>query len=85
MDLKKAPGEDGITSTILLRVFNLLPNFVTAVYNCFLTKGIFPEQWKGAMIMPIEKPGNDATMLGDLGQLNTGGKVLEKLLNHERY
>jgi len=46
MDPKKASGEDGITSAILLRVFNLLPKFMTAVYNACLTKGIFPEQRK---------------------------------------
>jgi len=83
MDPKKAPGEDGITSAILLRVFNLLPKFVTAVYNSCLTKGIFPEQWKSALIMPIEKPGNDrdnATRFRPISLLNTGGKVLEKLL-----
>ena len=65
------------------RVFNLLPKFVTAVYNACLTKGIFPEQWKSALIMPIEKPGNDsdnATRFRPISLLNTGGKVLENLL-----
>jgi len=33
MNKNKAPGEDGITSDILQRAFNLLPKSTTAMYN----------------------------------------------------
>ena len=49
-----------MVSITILRVFNLLSKFAIVVYNSCLAKGIFPEQWKCAMIiMPIEKPGNN--------------------------
>jgi len=43
---KKAPGEDGLTSEIILHVFRSFPSFLTEVYNKCLKEGCFPKQWK---------------------------------------
>jgi len=56
-NLKKAPGEDGLTSDILIRAFQVFPLFFTQIYMC-LKEGCFPKQWKHLVIIPI-KPGKE--------------------------
>jgi transcription termination factor NusB len=48
IDHKKAPGEEGITSQILMWTFERLPRLVTSLYNGCLRKGCFPKRWKKA-------------------------------------
>jgi hypothetical protein len=82
-DPRKAPGEDALTSEILLHVFRSLPTAFTEIYEC-LRRGHFPKQWKRSMIIPVIKPGKEG--LNDVGKyrpislLNIVGKILEKLL-----
>jgi hypothetical protein len=59
LDHKKAPGEYGITSDILLRAFITLPKFTTSLFNGCLRNGCFKERWKRAKIVPIIKYGNE--------------------------
>lgn len=84
MNPKKAPGENGITSTVLLKVFNMFPHFVTTIYNRCLQTGCFPKLWKRAKIIPIVKPGKEQsteiTKYRPISLLYTEAKVLEKLL-----
>jgi hypothetical protein len=57
---------------------------VTSIYNGCLREGWFPKRWKRARIIPLIKPGkgncSDASKYQPISLLNTGGKVLEKLL-----
>ena len=52
------------------------------MYNGCLRKGVFPEIWKKAKIMPITKPdtqnSQDVTKYRPISLLNIGGKILEK-------
>ena len=81
---KKAPGEDGLTSEIILYVFRSFPSFLTEVYNKCLKEGCFPKQWKKSSIVPIIKPGKeenrDASKYRPISLLNVAGKVLDKLM-----
>ena len=54
---KRAPGEDGLSSDILIRAFQVFPLFFTHIYNACLKEGCFPKQWKHSVIIPIVKPG----------------------------
>jgi hypothetical protein len=47
MKYNKAPGTDGITGNICKQVFNMVPTFVTALYNDRLKQGIFPHNLEG--------------------------------------
>ena len=93
MGKNKAPGEDGIPSEVLKSVVEILPRYMTSIYNGCLRKGTFPQRWKKALIIPITKPGKaeseEASKFRPISLLNTGGKVLEKLLinriNHHVY
>ena len=90
-DPRKAPGEDGLNSGILLQTFKCFPNLFTEIYNACLRRGYFPVQWKRYVIIPIVKLGKEgsteATKYRPISLLNVGGKVLEKLLidrtNHQ--
>ena len=81
---KKAPGENGLTSEILLRVFGNFPSFLTELYNKCLKEGCFPRQWKKSIIVPIVKPGKevnrDASKYQLISLLNVAGKVLDRLM-----
>jgi hypothetical protein len=93
MGNKKAPGEDGITDDIYNHTFNILPKFITAMYNGYLRDGIFPMRWKRAKLIPIIKPGKEdsykVSKYRPIILLNVGGKVLEKIaisrINHHVY
>ena len=84
MDTKKAPGEDGITGEVYQSAFEIFPRFITAMYNGCLRRGVFPKRWKTANLIPIAKPGkensDEVSKFRPISLLNTGGKVLEKLL-----
>jgi len=58
---KKAPGEDGIPNEVYKKLVEILPRYITAIYNECLTKGTFPERWKKAVIIPIIKPGQEGS------------------------
>ena len=93
MDNKKALGIDGITGEVYKSVFEILPEYLTAMYNSCLNRGIFPKRWKTAKMIPIVKPGkensDEPSKFRPISLLNVGGKVLEKLLinriNHQIY
>jgi hypothetical protein len=59
IDYKKAAGEEGITSKILLWTFERFPRLMTTLYNGCLGTGCFPRRWKRARIIPITKPGKE--------------------------
>jgi len=84
MGHNKAPGEDGITSEIFKSVVDILPGYITAIYNGCLRSGTFPTRWKKAKILPIYKPGKESSeevsKFRPISLLNIGGKVLEKVL-----
>jgi len=81
---KKAPGEDGLTSDILTRAFQVFPLFFTQMYNTCLKEGCFPKKWKHSVIIPITKPGkeecNAVSKYRPIILLNIGGKLLERLM-----
>lgn len=81
---KKAPGEDGLTSEILLQVFKAFPAFMTEIYNKCLKESCFPQQWKKSNIVAIIKPGKeevkDVSKYRPISLLNVAGKVLDKLM-----
>jgi hypothetical protein len=82
----RSPGEDGITSDFLLRAFNLLPKFTTALYNGCLRTACFPRRWKTTIIIPIIKPGketcDDIFKYLPISLINTTAKVIEKILTN---
>jgi ribonuclease HI len=81
---KKAPGDDAITAEIYKHTYEMLPNYITALYNGCLRLGVFPTRWKRAKVIPIVKPGREnceeVSKYRPISLINVGGKVLEKLM-----
>jgi hypothetical protein len=84
MGYKKAPGEDDLTGEIYKCTFEILPTYITALYNGCLRRGVFPVRWKEAKLIPITKRGKenneDIFKFRPISPLNVGEKVLEKVL-----
>jgi len=84
MNNKRTPGEDGINGEVYKSAFEFLPRFITAMYKCCLQRGVFTKRWKRANLIPTVKPGKEKSdeipNYRPINLLNTGGKVLEKLL-----
>lgn len=81
----KAPGPDKITPEILKIVSKngYLP-YITEVLNNYLSTATFPDEWKVARLVLIEKPRKSADISPSyrpIGIIDTLGKVLEKLVN----
>ena len=90
MGHKKAPGENGITGEIYKCTFDILPNYIAALYNGCPRRGVFPRRWKRAKLITITKPGkessDDVYKFRPISPLNVGGKVLENvLINRIKY
>jgi hypothetical protein len=85
MGHNKAPGEDGITSKIFNSVVDILPGYVTAIYNSCLRSGTFPTRWKKAKILPITKPGKETSE--EVSKFaehrrESAGKSLDRVYHH---
>jgi hypothetical protein len=80
-DPHKAPGEDALSSEILMHVFRSFPTAFTEIYNECLRRGHFPKQWKRSVIIPIVKPGieglNEVGRYTPISLINIGGKYWE--------
>lgn len=80
---KKAPGLDGLNSTILGTLYLANPDRLRAVYNHCLREGVFPMRWKTARLVLLRKgnkPEGLPSSYRPLCLLDDVGKVLERLL-----
>ncbi|GFX87255.1 probable RNA-directed DNA polymerase from transposon X-element [Trichonephila clavipes] len=80
---KKAPGKDLITNRMLKNFPIKLILILTILVNKILKFNHFPENWKEAIIFPINKPGKDphlATSYRPISLLSTIGKLTESII-----
>lgn len=80
---KKAPGPDGIVPEITKELIMTAPNFCLEMFNNLLKKGCFPDIWKIAKLVLIEKPMKPTdknTSYRPICLLDGMGKVFERLL-----
>jgi hypothetical protein len=84
MGHNKASREDRITSKIFKSVVEILPGYITAIYNGCLRSGTFPTRWKKGKILQINKPGKESSIevskFRPILLLKIGRKMLEKVL-----
>jgi hypothetical protein len=82
----KAPGPDGIPSEVIKDIAAEYPNILAEVANYCLDEGVFPEEWKEARLVLLEKPKKNAAdkpTYRPICLLNAIGKLLE-ILTEER-
>ena len=51
----KASGPDGIPARLLKEFTRELAEPVTAIFNCSVSSGVFPERWKDSHLTPVPK------------------------------
>lgn len=80
---KKSPGPDGLISEVVRSFFEAAPKYCQKLFNSLLVTGTFPEVWKRADLVLIEKGKRDAEgkmTYRPICLLDTLGKVMEYLL-----
>jgi hypothetical protein len=55
VDISKACGPDGISNRIIRICADGITSAFTHLGNLSLSKGVFPEQWKAANVIPLFK------------------------------
>jgi hypothetical protein len=83
----KASGLANISATALKDAFSAVPDQIIHMFNASLSTGIFPDEWKEAVITPLHK-GGDKSKLGNyrpISILPAPGKLLEKVMHAHIY
>lgn len=87
-NLKKLPnklskGSDGITSIFLKNNSEALVPTLTWLFNFSISKGIFPERLKEAIVVPLYKNGNRTLLTNyrPISLLSTISKLFEKIIH----
>ena len=55
---KKSKGEDGISQDVIMMGEKALLTPITHIINSSISKGVFPNHWKKAVVIPILKKGS---------------------------
>ena len=83
INIYKSSAIQNISSKILKEaLLGLIPQ-LTYVFNLSLTKGIFPQKWKTAIVIPLPKGGDrtDVNNTRPISLLPLPGKLLERLVH----
>ena len=83
----KSPGYDGISSNIIKQGFDTLDRPLHYIYNVSLQSGVFPEEMKIAMVIPIFK-GSEVSDLRNyrpISALCCYSKILQKNMYNRLY
>ena len=84
---KKSSASDPFQISILKACADLLTPFITHLFNLSLSTGVFPRQWKHAVITPVPKKGqNDPLEVKSyrpISNLAVLSKLLERLVSSQ--
>lgn len=83
LNVKKAPGPDGITATIIKNMSDRNLQTITKVFNNHLKKLNFPKEWKTGRVILIPKPPKSSDTeikYRPICLINILGKMLEKVV-----
>ena len=83
IDTSKASSILLISCRIIKDAFEAIPNLLTKLFNLSLIKGIVPDTWKSATVIPLKKEGNspDLNNLRPISLLPVQIKLLEKIVH----
>ncbi|UYV69164.1 hypothetical protein LAZ67_6002623, partial [Cordylochernes scorpioides] len=80
---RKSSGPEGIDNTVVKALVRMHPSLLSRLFNKCLDTGTFPEAWKVARVVLLEKSGRKGNSPNDyrpLSLLVCLGKVLDSLL-----
>lgn len=79
-----APGPDNIPNRLLKQLPKIGINHLLKIFNCVWSKGVFPNSWRKAVVIPIPKPNKNkhkSDSYRTIALTNTMCKLLEKIIN----
>ena len=84
INVLKSSGFDHISATVLKDSFLAIPNVLLHIMNASIANSAFPQAWKYATIVPIEKKPNAPTPsdFRPISLLPLPGKLLERLISN---
>ena len=81
MEGRKAPGLDGLTGTIIKKLFHVASDFILKIINRCFFEGIFPKQWNVAKVIILlkspDKPKTSPRSYRSICLLPGWSKILE--------
>lgn len=83
---RKSPGSDTVTNELLKLTCSSISETLCSLFNKSLSEGIFPENWKQAIICPVLKNGKDSTHPASyrpVALLSSISKVFERLVHEQ--
>ena len=84
---KKATGLDSISSKLLKISAPVICTSIAEVFNCSISSGIFPDDWKLARVTPVFKSGDsyDVNNYRPISIIPVIAKVCEKIIFDQFY
>ena len=85
IDVHKSSAIDNLSARVLKDSFEYLTKQLTHMFNCSLIMGIFPDRWKRATVVPLQKGGDKSNVsnLRPVSLLPLPGKLLERLVHNK--
>ena len=83
ININKSAAIENVSTRVLKDAFSVLIPQMLYMFNQCLRLNIFPDSWKIANIVPLQKPGNksDVNNLRPISLLPLPGKILEKIVH----
>ena len=85
IDVHKSSAIDNLSARVIKDSFEYLPKQLTHMFNCSIRTSIFPDIWKRATVVPLQKGGDKSNVcnLRPVSLLPLPGKLLEKLVHNK--
>ena len=83
----KATGLDKISARLIHECADLICISICKIFNCSLTTGIFPDDWKCAKVTPLFKQGSSSEMNNyrPISAISVVAKVFERITYDQMY
>ena len=85
IDVSKSTGHDGISNKLLKDAVDIISYSLALIFNTSINTGIFPHDFKTAVISPIHKAGckTECSNYRPISVLSSVAKIFEKLITQQ--